>query len=470
MNKNAFHILTLALIVLVNSCSTIQDTAVSAVHSTVYDAIDAVGLVNNSLKQDSSKSAATANSAKTKVTYNDDIFRYTIDTNFERETYDKSDNVQILIVMNSVNGQYPVRYDVDCEGDGEFEYKDLTENHKCIYQKDSGKHQIWLRGEIPAIILCSRRHAVDQCGPNLPKKYRSELCDLPLVYDHSGKAIVSIDSWGNISWKSMYRFAASCEALKDLPKDSPDLSQVRDMSEMFAGTWFNQPIESWDVSNVTNMSGMFDLARFDQPLEKWDVSNVTDMSWMFSYASFNQPLEKWDVSNVTNMSGMFSGTTLFNQPLEKWDVSNVTNMSSMFAVADYNQPLEKWDVSKVTNMRRMFHWNKWFNKPLEAWNVSNVTDMQDMFSQATEFNQPLEKWDVSKVTNMRRMFYQATKFNQPLDKWDVSSVTNMRRMFAGAIKFSYYPESWVIPADKSRDMFHNTKAEVEFRISPLKTK
>ena len=442
MNKPAFHILTLALIVLVSSCSTIQDTAISA----VVDAIDVAELVSKEARQDSSKSAADANRAKPRVTYNDDIFRYTIDTNFERETYDKADNVVILIVMNSVNGQYPVRYDVDCEGDGEFEYKDLTENHKCIYEKDSGKHQIWLRGEIPAIILCSRRHAVDQCGPNLPKKYRSELCDLPLVYDHCGEAIVSIDSWGNISWKSMYRFAASCEALKDLPKDSPDLSQVRDMSEMFAGTWFNQPIESWDVSNVTNMSGMF------------------------SYASFNQPLEKWDVSNVTNMSRMFSGTTLFNQPLEKWDVSNVTDMSGMFAVAHYNQPLEKWDVSKVTNMRRMFHWNKWFNKPLEAWNVSNVTDMQDMFSQATEFNQPLEKWDVSKVTNMRRMFYQATKFNQPLDKWDVSSVTNMRRMFAGAIKFSYYPESWVIPADKSRDIFLDTKVEVEFRISPLKTK
>ena len=41
-------------------------------------------------------------------------------------------------------------------------------------------------------------------------------------------------------------------------------------------------------------------------INTWDVSNVTDMSEMFAgCSSFNQPLGSWDVSNVTDMSKMF---------------------------------------------------------------------------------------------------------------------------------------------------------------------
>ena len=289
MKKHAFHILAVALIVLINSCSTIQDTTISAVN----DAIGAVKLVNNSTTQDSSKSDSATVSTKASVTYNDDIFRYTIDTNFEKRKYLTYDNVEILIAMNSEDGQYSFKYDLDCEGDGEFEFKDLTENHKCIYQKDSGKHQIWLRGEIPAMFLCVRKRSDTKCSPNLPpKEFKHRGCYLPLEGDHSYDAIVSIDSWGNVSWKSMHEFARSCMNLQKIPEDSPDLSQVRDMSLMFAETRIDQPIEHWDVSNVTTMSGMFHFSRFDQPLEKWNVSNVTDMSSMFANTNFNKPLEK----------------------------------------------------------------------------------------------------------------------------------------------------------------------------------
>lgn len=33
-----------------------------------------------------------------------------------------------------------------------------------------------------------------------------------------------------------------------------------------------------------------------------DVSNVTDMSWMFAYSTFNSNIGEW---NVTNMTCMF---------------------------------------------------------------------------------------------------------------------------------------------------------------------
>ncbi len=328
MKKLAYLTLALASIVLMSNCGTTpKDAPKTAV--------------------DSAKAA-------------DDVFKYTITTDIDVE----GDNVEILIAMNTVYDQYPVKYDLDCEGDGEFEYQDLTDNQRCIYKKNTGKHQIWLRGEIPAIFLCYRtglarvdkefgdsglfRFSFDEMPEEIEQRWN----------DHSAGAVVSIDSWGNVPWKSMEHFAAYCEALETLPEGSPDLRQVTDMSSMFfRATAFNQPLEKWDVSKVTDMSDMFSSASsFNQPLEKWDVSRVTDMSGMFHDAkSFNQPLEKWDVSNVTNMKWMFYVAQSFNQPLETWDVSNVTNMESMFAYAtSFDQPLEKWDVSNVTDMTDMF--------------------------------------------------------------------------------------------------------------------
>ena len=413
----------------------------------------------------------------------DGIFKYTIrtdvsnipeDDEWNNSEMNNSDEIEILVAMNSVGGQYPVKYDLDCEGDGDFEYKGLTKDQKCIYKRNSGRHQIWVRGEIPAMFLCAQRTFDDECGPDVPESNRSIQCDAPLRNDQSGKAVVSIDSWGNVPWKSMHLFAAGCEALATLPKGSPDLRQVKDMSGMFyQAKSFNQPLEMWNVSNVTNMRWMFAGAKsFNQPLAKWNVTNVTNMSWMFSDADlFNQPLEAWNVSNVTDMSWMFINTKVFNQPLEKWNVSSVTNMRGMFeGTRMFNQPLEKWDVSNVTNMGDVFMNTEAFNQPLEAWNVSNVTNMRRMFHGTQSLNQPLEKWDVSNATNMSEMFRDAKSFNQPLEKWNVSNATNMRRMFYDAEAFSHYPKSWVVPKNDIGNMFTGTKVEAEAKKSPLKTK
>ncbi len=72
----------------------------------------------------------------------DHIFRYTITTKLP----DAKDQIEILVAMNTLEGKYPAQYYRDCEGDGEFEYKGLTENQKCVYKKNSGKHQICIRG------------------------------------------------------------------------------------------------------------------------------------------------------------------------------------------------------------------------------------------------------------------------------------------------------------------------------------
>jgi len=223
------------------------------------------------------------------------------------------------------------------------------------------------------------------------------------------------------------------------------VSLITNMSRLFRGLRFNEPIGNWDVSNVTNMSGMFsgDLLEpsspFNQPIGDWDVGNVTDMSNMFSGTPFNQPIGNWDISNVINMRFMFSNSQ-FNQPIGDWDVSNVTNMSGMFFGTPFNQPIGNWDVSSVTIMSQMFDITP-FNQPIGNWDVGNVRNMLQMFSRSP-FNQPIGDWDVSQVTEMSNMFTRS-QFNQPIGEWDVSNVKNMRGIF-GDSPFNQNISDWCV--------------------------
>jgi len=293
-------------------------------------------------------------------------------------------------------------YDVDWEGDGIFDDFGVTGDITHDYGI-AGTYEVHIRGDFPHIYF---GHTLYNFTPE----------------------ILEVNQWGSQIWTSMNGAFTYCSNLIITAIDTPNLSNVTDMTKMFhMASSLNQPLNNWDVSNVTNMRLMFNGATsFNQPLNNWDVSNVTDMVGMFgsgSSGSFNQPLNNWNVSNVSNMVGMFSGATSFNQLLNNWDVSNVTNMRLMFNGAlNFNQPLNNWDVSNVTDMARMFENSTSFNQSLNNWNVSNVNVMSEMFENATSFNQPLNNWNVSNVYSMYEMFSSATSFNQPLGDWDISNV------------------------------------------------
>jgi surface protein len=263
------------------------------------------------------------------------------------------------VVLNM--GDTPGDYAVDWDNNGTFEAQSAKGTLRHRYGKP-GAYTVRLAGIIPHLMLCA-----DGAAPLKP--LAQEVLDIP--------------QWGMVSWQSMRAMFAMCDKLEQWSAtDSPSLSQVTTMSDMFSeAAIFNQPLDSWDVSQVTDMGNMFSGAsKFNQPLDSWDVSRVTDMNGMFSIAwEFNQPLNSWDVSQVTDTNWMFYGTRAFNQPLDAWNVSRVTNMSDMFSGTwEFNQPLNTWDVSQVTNMSRMFSGASEFNQPLDAWDVSRVTDMSDM--------------------------------------------------------------------------------------------
>jgi len=138
--------------------------------------------------------------------------------------------------------------------------------------------------------------------------------DFPYIYMNAqsatSKKLMSIEQWGDISWKRMNNAFNSCSNMIYNATDVPNLSDL----------------------TVTNLLGMF-----------------------LNAASFNGDLSEWDVSKVTNMSNMFAGATSFNGDISNWNVSNVTNMDAMFFEASaFDQDLGGWEIDKVNSMANMF--------------------------------------------------------------------------------------------------------------------
>ncbi|TAH28425.1 MAG: BspA family leucine-rich repeat surface protein, partial [Cytophagales bacterium] len=313
-------------------------------------------------------------------------------------------------------------------------------------------------------------------------------------YGADATKLRNIQRWGTNTWSSMANAFAGCSNVTNIiAADVPNLSNVTDMSNMFAGaSKIDQDLSSWNVSSVTNMSGLFaDASRFNGNISSWNVSNVTNMSNMFNRADmFNQNISTWNVSNVTNMAFMFSAFLInansFNQNIGNWNVSNVTNMQSMFRRSKFNQNISNWNVSNVTDMSFMFEDASSFNQNIGNWNVSNVTDMNGMFNNADSFNQNIGSWNVGNVTNMSYMFanfttntnfnqnignwnvskvtdmtgmFQRSVFNQDISNWNVSNVTNMEVMFQNNTSFNQNINNWdVTNVTSISNMFENATA------------
>ena len=110
------------------------------------------------------------------------------------------------------------------------------------------------------------------------------------------RTIISVDQRGNNQWTNISQMFRYAKDLNIKAKDEPNLSNVTNMSYMFADT--------------TNLTGNF---------ADWNANNVVNMSYMFYNATnFSRPIGTWNTSKVTDMSYMFNNATAFDQPINTW--------------------------------------------------------------------------------------------------------------------------------------------------------
>ncbi|MDJ1139252.1 BspA family leucine-rich repeat surface protein [Marinicella marina] len=311
-------------------------------------------------------------------------------------------------------------YDIDCNDDGMIDATNLTSSYSCLYPTQGGVHTVRIIGSFPR-----------------------------MKFDWDFQPIEVIQ-WGSQQWTSMESAFAGSYQLMISASDTPDLTQVTDMSFMFTGCSngvFNSSISNWDTSQVTSMMRLFSgVQNFNQPLNNWNTSAVTDMSWMFAglkAKDLNLQIENWDTSNVIDMNHMFSNATYFNEDLGDWDTANVMDMSSMFDGAElFNQDISQWNVSQVENFFGMFWDAKEFNQNIGTWNTTKVKRMSFMFHNAHQFNQNIGSWNTGNVEDMHSMFDSAYVFNQDIGNWNTSKVKEMTFMFQEAYDFNQNIGNW----------------------------
>ncbi|WP_323591059.1 BspA family leucine-rich repeat surface protein [Aliarcobacter butzleri] len=206
-----------------------------------------------------------------------------------------------------------------------------------------------------------------------------------------------------------------------------DLTQIKDMSDMFEFCNSLVKVPFFDTSKVENMSNMFSGCTALRNLPKFNTSNVKNMSGMFDGCSSIIEIPFFDTSKVEDMSGMFRGcSSIIEIPF--FDTSKVEKMWGMFRYCDSLVKVPSFDTSKVEYMIGMFSGcTTLMNLP--KFNTKNVKNMSGMFSGCTTLKK-LPKFNTKNVKDMSGMFEGCINITKvPL--FNTSKVENMRKMFSG---------------------------------------
>ena len=282
--------------------------------------------------------------------------------------------------------------------------------------------------------------------------------------------IQSVDFVDKIKPKSVSKWFCKTENLKELDFSNVDLSEVKDLSNLFGIEYYYYDedgrylfytsgittISNFDLSGVSPnyVGSMFAncpyLTSID--LSGLDVSNVQYFDNMFKNC-YNLTsiigLDTWDTSNAVHMAHMFYNcSNLGNlEALSNWDVSNVKYFSEMFCVWPYDDvygefvaptrsiDLSSWDVSSGTDFYNMFasyncSWECESFGSLENWDMSNARSMNGMFRGLhTSSIGDISNWDISNAEVIESMFAYCVLYDDTyidFSNWDFSSVTDWR--------------------------------------------
>lgn len=190
-------------------------------------------------------------------------------TNVIDTLFEDPDSFIITFKTTQANEETQVGTDADLSYDYTIDWGDGTVEQKTTSTPpahnftDIGEHTIAIKGTFPRIVMFQ--------NPSQDK-------------------LIGIDQWGNIVWSSFQSAFRDCANLAHYnATDAPDLSNVTDLSAMFAGAVeFNGNISEWNVSNVTNMNSMFrNASSFNQDLSGWDFAYNIILLNTFDYTAIS---------------------------------------------------------------------------------------------------------------------------------------------------------------------------------------
>ncbi len=265
----------------------------------------------------------------------------------DRQTLIDDYNWTIIDEGEALEDGFVTVWQTDNEGgseDNEVMLPASGENYFVEWQEVEQVNEEWqeVSGGHSGFEEASDHHTIEFSEPGT---YRVELIGLidrfHLGY-HSDPAesdalkLLEVEKWGEIRWSTMNQMfgrqegnAYGAENMVISAEDAPDLTEVTDMSEMFAkAKSVEDGFSSWDTENVVTFGFMFyNASSFDGNVSDWDTGSAQTLSGMFyDTASFNQDISDWDTENVRFMEGMFYQAKSFDQELGSLDISSVMEL------------------------------------------------------------------------------------------------------------------------------------------------
>ncbi|GEM_PF-1209738 len=393
------------------------------------------------------------------------------------------------------NPSFTYNYDVDWDGDGEFDDLNVSENITHNYGV-AGTYKIRIRGIFPG-----------------------------MYFNNGGdkEKLISIDQWGTIWWETMESAFNGCTNMTCLASDVLDVSCVSNIDNAFlSASLFDVNPGAWEVSNLTSAQDAFKGTalshhNYDNLLSGWasqtvhtgvSLGTINNTYCMGTYGhdvltgtygwtindlgsscdEANYFITTWQTDNAgtSNESSItipcnsnydyfydvdWNNDGIFDEFGITGDITHDYAEAGTYTIQirgafpaiyfDYEGDFEKllsvdqWGSIQWQSLESSFKGCTNLNiTAIDAPDLSEVTTMEECFQYCTSLTANLNNWDVSNITNMYELFEDAIAFNGDISNWDVSSVTNMGDLFEGATSFNQDLNNWnVSSVKKMSDMF-----------------
>ena len=266
--------------------------------------------------------------------------------------------------------------------------------------------------------------------------YREEITNIVISCELRGRTsltgmfygcsnLTSVTGLGNIDTTnidSASAMFAACSSLASVDAANLDVSNLSDVSSMFASTALtSMDLSSWDVSNISNFSSLFascsQLASLT--LDNWNIDSATSANSFGGFIVMTNlstlSMKNW--SNIpTNFSNGFGrtfaeGATTID--VTGWDLTGVTSLNGLFCSSEIENivGINTWtNTSSLTDISNLFNGTQITTVDVSGLNTTNVTNFSSMFFNCTK----LESIDLSTfvfncdISGTGGMFYGTT--------------------------------------------------------------